>query len=306
MGAGLAKTSCQSPETVAEDNAGTAQQQTLVPIRQLWCCTTEDALQHQEGGKAPGLVNTQPTLGGSGGILGDLPLQCLEAEVEFDYDDSIRSRVRSRPSKTSSSIRRQLHKAARRDDAPSMLRLVADGADLGDVGEALRLAAFRGSAAVVRELVAVGMAVNEVCPDTGMTSLQLAAGSGHPSVCELLLDAMADPNETTPTALSLARSGGHEEVLELIERHNAAMELLMKGEEPEEGTQPGRGHVLPRVSYALSDAVMQAAEVLPAHLTNGLERVPESEDEQEGPEAVDTNGSAKAGSECSRWSGTAL
>merc|ERR1719210_1075245 len=104
--------------------------------------------------------------------------RCAEDDVELDYDVSLSTTVRPRT------------KAARQDDAPAMLQLVADGADLTDVAEALRLAAFRGSAAVVRELVAVGLGVNAKCPDTGMTPLQLAAGSGHPVVCELLLDAM--------------------------------------------------------------------------------------------------------------------
>lgn len=39
---------------------------------------------------------------------------------------------------------------------PEVLQFVADGVAAADMGEALRLAAGRGSASVVRELVAVG------------------------------------------------------------------------------------------------------------------------------------------------------
>merc|ERR1719210_139863 len=175
--------------------------------------------------------------------------RCAEDDVELDYDVSLSTTVRPRT------------KAARQDDAPAMLQLVADGADLTDVCEALRLAAYRGSASVVRELVAVGLSVNEACPDTGMTSLQLAAGSGHILVCELLLDAMADPCARGPPAISLAREKGHVEVEEGIERHRAAMLLAGRGEDPEEGGQYRRAHVLPRVSPVLSEAVMQALPV---------------------------------------------
>lgn len=197
------------------------------------------------------LVNVQHGLG-SGGLLKDIPMQgmCAEDDVELDYDVSLSTTVRPRT------------KAARQDDAPAMLQLVADGADLTDVSEALRLAAYRGSASVVRELVAVGLGVNEACPDTGMTSLQLAAGSGHILVCELLLDAMADPCARGPPAISLARKKGHVEVEEVIERHRAAMLLAGRGEDPEEGGQYRRAHVLPRVSPVLSEAVMQALPVV--------------------------------------------
>merc|ERR1719210_3206806 len=174
--------------------------------------------------------------------------RCAEDDVELDYDVSLSTTVRPRT------------KAARQDDAPAMLQLVADGADLTDVCEALRLAAYRGSASVVRELVAVGLGVNEACADTGMTSLQLAAGSGHILVCELLLDAMAAPCARNPPAISLARKKGHVEVEEVIERHVAAMLLAGRGEDPEEG-QYRRAHVLPRVSPVLSEAVMQALPV---------------------------------------------
>lgn len=211
---------------------------------------------------AMGLVNVEQGLG-PGSLLKDLPLQGLqctatEDEAEFDFDVSLSTSIRPR-TKAAAAVRRQLLKAARQDDAPAMLQLVADGADLGDVGEVLRLAAYRGSSAVVRELVAVGLGVNEACPDTGLTSLQLAAGGGHILVCELLLDAMADPCAPGPPALSLAKKKGHTEVEEVIERHTAARLLAGRG-----GEEPySRAHVLPRVSPVLSEAVMMALSVAP-------------------------------------------
>lgn len=186
----------------------------------------------------------------------------MEDDVEFDYDVSLSTSIRPR-TKAASTIRRSLLKAARQDDAPAMLQLVADGADLIDVSEALRLAAYRGSASVVRELVAVGLGVNDSCPDTGMSSLQLAAGSGHVLVCELLLDAMADPSARGPPAINLARKKGHVEVEEVIERHVAAMLLAGRGEDADDGGQYKRAHVLPRVSPVLSEAVMQALPAVP-------------------------------------------
>eukprot|EP00932_Pfiesteria_piscicida_P013530 SRR837773.25105.p2 GENE.SRR837773.25105~~SRR837773.25105.p2 ORF type:complete len:170 (-),score=54.94 SRR837773.25105:5-514(-) len=99
-----------------------------------------------------------------------------------------------------------------------------------------------------------------------MTSLQLAAGSGHILVCELLLDAMADvhgPLSRGATAIELARRKGHVEVQEVIERHVAALLLAGKGEEQDEGGAYRRAHVLPRVSPVLSEAVLQAVPVPP-------------------------------------------
>merc|ERR1719446_1925895 len=74
-----------------------------------------------------------------------------------------------------SSTRTQLLTAARQDDASSVLQHVADGAEVADLSEALRLAAQRGSASVVRELVAVGLSVNDCCPHAGFSPLQLAS-----------------------------------------------------------------------------------------------------------------------------------
>merc|ERR1712176_1663533 len=132
-------------------------------------------------------------------------------------------------------------------------------------GEGLRIAAHRGSASVVRELVAVGLCVNDGCPHTGFTPLQLAASSGHIVVCELLLDALADVHRIVggATALSLARKMGNVEVEEVIERHVASLLLQEQGEGADDGAQYRRAHVLPRVSPVLSEAVLQAMPTPP-------------------------------------------
>merc|ERR1712217_953228 len=128
------------------------------------------------------------------------------------------------------------------------------------MGEGLRLAAHRGSASVVRELVAVGLCVNDGCPHTGFTALQLASASGHIVVCELLLDALADVHRPVggATALSLARKMGNVEVEEAIERHVASLLLQDQGDGADDAAQYRRAHVLPRVSPVLSEAVLQA------------------------------------------------
>lgn len=156
--------------------------------------------------------------------------------------------------------RKQLLTAVRNDDAPGVLQFVADGTEQAELGEALRLAAHRGSSAVVRELVAVGMSVNESCPLTAFMALHLAAANGHIIICELLLDALADVHKAVggATALSLARKSGNVEVEEVIERHVAALMLQDSGENAEDAAQYRRAHVLPRVSPLLSEAVLLA------------------------------------------------
>jgi len=202
---------------------------------------------------AMGLWRTEPGLSSGGGLLSAQRATRQERErPEVDYDAEVSSLCRPQRGQAA---RKRLLRAARGDDAPTALQLVAEGADLTDVGEALRLAAFHGSACVVRELVAVGLPVNEPCPAVGLTSLQLAAGGGHILVCELLLDAMADVQPGRgPAALILARRKGHSEVEEVIERHLAA---LVACREAEEGLHR-RAHVLPRVSPVVSEAVLQA------------------------------------------------
>lgn len=190
--------------------------------------------------------------------------ECGGGEVALDYGREVSAGLRSGEG-PDLEIRRQLLRAACNDDAPLTLQLVADGVDLGVVGEAMRLAAYRGSGCVVRELVAVGLSVSDPCPFTGMTSLQLAAASGHVLVCELLLDAMADVHRDGsrgPTAIALARKKGHVEVQEVIERHVAALLLAGRGDDQEDGPGSasvyGRAHVLPRVSPVLTAAVLGA------------------------------------------------
>eukprot|EP00930_Biecheleria_cincta_P061441 TRINITY_DN47009_c0_g1_i1.p1 TRINITY_DN47009_c0_g1~~TRINITY_DN47009_c0_g1_i1.p1 ORF type:complete len:334 (+),score=91.81 TRINITY_DN47009_c0_g1_i1:37-1002(+) len=172
-----------------------------------------------------------------------------------------RSSSSSSPKKRSKeqSTRRRLLSAVQHDDAPAVLQFVADGIDTEEMSEALRLAAGRGSASVVRELVAVGLCVNEGCRTSGFTPLQLAAAGGHVVVSELLLDALADVNRQVDgiNALSLARKMGNVEVEEVLERHVAALMMQDQGN-ADEAAQYRRAHVLPRVSAVLSEAVLNA------------------------------------------------
>jgi len=181
--------------------------------------------------------------------------------------------------------RRQLLTAVQHDDAPVVLQFVADGVAAAEMGEALRLAAGRGSASVVRELVAVGLSVNEGCRGTGYTPLHLAAAGGHVVVCELLLDALADVHKQVDgiTALSLARKMGNVEVEEVIERHVATLLMQDQGNAADEAAQYRRAHVLPRVSAMLSEAVLQAApfEETPLNRIDELEQAPQTFGEME-------------------------
>jgi len=128
---------------------------------------------------------------------------------------------------------------------------------------------------VVRELVAVGLSVNDGCRGTGYTPLHLSAAGGHVVVCELLLDALADVHKQVDgiTALSLARKMGNVEVEEVIERHVATLLMQDQGNAADEAAQYRRAHVLPRVSAMLSEAVLQAApfEETPANRHDELE-----------------------------------
>eukprot|EP00927_Polykrikos_kofoidii_P077583 TRINITY_DN74515_c0_g1_i1.p1 TRINITY_DN74515_c0_g1~~TRINITY_DN74515_c0_g1_i1.p1 ORF type:complete len:325 (-),score=50.12 TRINITY_DN74515_c0_g1_i1:327-1241(-) len=157
-------------------------------------------------------------------------------------------------------LRLQLLAAVRNDDASGVLQHVADGADIALMGEALRLAAHRGSASVVRELVAVGLSVNDSCPQTHFTPIHLASAGGHHVVCEVLLDALADVHKPIggTSALSMARKSGHAEVEEVITRHITSLVMNDQGENNDNSQANRRAHVLPRVSPFLSEAVLQA------------------------------------------------
>mmetsp|Transcript_99284 Transcript_99284/g.155251 ORF Transcript_99284/g.155251 Transcript_99284/m.155251 type:complete len:266 (-) Transcript_99284:92-889(-) len=183
----------------------------------------------------------------------------------------------------SDALRTRLLTATRQDDAPGVLQCVADGADISDMSESLRLAAQRGSASVVRELVAVGLTVNEDCPVSQYTPLHLAAANGHVTVVELLLDALADVHRTVQgsTALNLARKMGNVEVEEVLERHVAS--LVMDGEDGGEDASQWsrRAHVLPRVSPVLSEAVLQALPSVPQQ----LEKISQAERKNSPPPA---------------------
>lgn len=202
--------------------------------------------------------------------MGADPEEEEEVEVSLDRDKLIRDRGDG----DDTPLRKQLLTAVRHDDAPGVLQYVADGASIVDMGEGLRLAAHRGSASVVRELVAVGLCVNDGCPHTGFTPLQLAAASGHIVVCELLLDALADVHRPVggATALSLARKMGNVEVEEAIERHVAS--LLLQDQGADDAAQYRRAHVLPRVSPVLSEAVLQALPVAPPKQEQGQLAIP--------------------------------
>lgn len=156
------------------------------------------------------------------------------------------------PVLSESNIRR-LHLLAlvRSNDAPGVLEVVADGVDCSLLSEALRLASSRGNHTVARELVGLGLSVNDACPCTGLTSLQLAAAGGHITVCELLLDAMADADARGggADALRLAQDAGHVEIGDVLTKHMQAVGNV-------DNTHK-RAHVLPRLSPALSEAVLE-------------------------------------------------
>merc|ERR1711982_183096 len=73
-----------------------------------------------------------------------------DPEEEEELDASQRQiKLPERRNGPDTPLRKQLLAAVRQDDAPGVLQFVADGANVIDMGEALRLAAHRGSASVV-------------------------------------------------------------------------------------------------------------------------------------------------------------
>lgn len=185
---------------------------------------------------------------------------------EFSHN-KVQSASLRRPA---SAMRELLMTAVRNDDAPAVLQIIAEGADVTDVADAMRLASHRGSATVIRELVAVGLSVNCVCATTGFAPLHLAAMRGHTVLVELLLDALADVNRLVDgsSALSLARNMGHEEVEEVIDRHLQTLLNEKKEGYIDEASQHRRAHVLPRVSDALSDLILLSLPTPPGALNN--------------------------------------
>lgn len=226
---------------------------------EICCCSSEGDITTS----ASDMVN--PNIGKALFMADDAMLTVGTDELEHHGD----SRIRYEPS-SASTARRQLLTAVRNDDAPEVLQNIADGANVADIEEGLRLAAHRGSASVVRELVAIGMSVNGICPRSGFTPMQLASAGGDIVICELLLDAMADVRRAVggATPLEWARQMGHTDVEEIIERHLAVLTLQEKGDGTEDA-QNKRAHVLPRVSEVLTEAVLQALPKYPH--TKGIE-----------------------------------
>ena len=98
----------------------------------------------------------------------------VNATMEEEVGQAVASLKESRPRRgldEEDRSRRLLLTAVQHDDAPVVLQFVADGAAAADMGEALRLAAGRGNASVVRELVAVGLSVNDGCRGADFRSL---------------------------------------------------------------------------------------------------------------------------------------
>eukprot|EP00929_Paragymnodinium_shiwhaense_P076554 TRINITY_DN39386_c0_g1_i1.p1 TRINITY_DN39386_c0_g1~~TRINITY_DN39386_c0_g1_i1.p1 ORF type:complete len:340 (+),score=60.90 TRINITY_DN39386_c0_g1_i1:59-1078(+) len=230
-------------------------------LGQMCCCASDN--QHSLG-----ILDMQGALTSPEFFLKDFaindrgPDQIEEAEK---VDNDLTKGMQSGGSSGGNPLRLQLLAAVRNDDAPGVLQHVADGADISLMGEALRLASHRGSASVVRELVAVGLSVNDNCPQTHFTPIHLAAAGGHHVVCEVLLDALADVHRPIggTTALSMARKSGHAEVEEVITRHITSLVMNDQGADNSQANR--RAHVLPRVSPFLSEAVLQALPAPPGH-----------------------------------------
>lgn len=88
-----------------------------------------------------------------------------------------------------------------------------------DGGEALRAAASHGDVAVVGELLAQGVDVDDAS-EYGATALVLAALNGHPEVVRALLDAGADPDIVDTfygrSPMGWATLGGFKEVVLML------------------------------------------------------------------------------------------
>jgi hypothetical protein len=148
----------------------------------------------------------------------------------------------------------KLISSVRDDDPPRVLQLFVEGMDMNDMQQALSLAAKHGSVNVTRELVGIGCSVKFLDVTYGVTPLHLAACGGHPDICEILLDALADVNAECNghTALSYARRLGNIEVQEVIEKQIAHPPHCTTPRE----TVNKRHLVLPRVSAILTEAVL--------------------------------------------------
>merc|ERR1719408_562857 len=103
-----------------------------------------------------GMVNPQPP---APGLWSAGPCSTIEDEHHLQEEAALEQVSRLAKTGSDNSLRMRLLTATRQDDAAAVLQYVADGADIADMAEALRLAAQRGSASVVRELIAVGLTV---------------------------------------------------------------------------------------------------------------------------------------------------
>lgn len=229
----------------------------LAALNTIWCRADDEA-----SAAAIGLIDSQSGLPIAG--RHSRKDHDEEREVQMNCGDSWinPSLLSHRGANADSPMKKALQRMVRDDDAPGVLSYVADGATPEEIGEVLRSASAKDSMSVVRELVATGVCVNDLCPRTRLSALQMAALAGHNMVCEILLDAMADVHRSVGgTALSLAKKMGNAEVEEVIERHISQMLLSERGEGVDDMSFR-RAHVMPRISPILSHAMLQS---LPAH-----------------------------------------
>lgn len=104
------------------------------------------------------------------------------------------------------------------EDNVEAAQLEGPASRLSDDDTLLHLAAFRGDEDDVRDLIALGAAVN-ARGDLGMTALHNAAGAGHAAVVERLLALGADrslPDEFGQTPAKVATLGSHTKVADLL------------------------------------------------------------------------------------------